>query len=143
MTITTSYTFTHNAMESGVATCDTDVVDENMEYLKDVQDQKEDIAQSVVTLATSGSLTLQDNKIHKVAPTSNITFVLPTITDTTSFHQIVVQVTKASNVTIGLGTTDYFGRIQPDVSGVGRFNIYYEWDGTSWVCGALAKGSET
>lgn len=143
MTITTTHTYTPNATESGVATCDTDVLSENMEYLKEVQDQKEDVAQSVITLETSGQLTLQDNKIHKVAPTSNISFVLPTITDTDSFHQIVVQVTIETAVTIGLGTTDYFGKIQPDLSSIGRYNLYYEWDGTSWVVGAIEKGAES
>lgn len=141
MSSSSTFTFTHNAMESGVATCDPDVVNENMEHLKDIQDQKEDISPAVTTLASSGTINLADNKIYKINPTSAITFVLPVITDNTSFHQIMIQAIISVAVNITWGTTDYFNKVEPDLSQVGRYNIYYEWDGTSWVVGSIIKGA--
>ena len=141
MAVTTTHTFTHNAMESGVATCDTDVADENFEYLKEVQEQKEDISPDITTLATSGTLTLQDNKIYSVTPTSNITFSLPSVSNNNSLHQIMVQLNKTTSLTIGLGTTNYFRKIQPDLSSNGKYNLYYEYDGSAWVVGAIEKGT--
>ena len=143
MSSSSTYTFTHDATEAGVATCDTDVLNENMEYLKDIQDQKADISPAVTTLATSGTIDLEDNKIYKINPTSAVTFVLPVITDTTSFHQIMIQAIISVAVNITWGTTDYFNKLEPDLSTVGRYNIYYEWDGTSWVVGAIIKGAQS
>ena len=140
MAVTTTHTFTHDATEAGVATCDTDVLNENLEYLKEVQDQKADISPNITTLPTSGTVPLQDNRIYSVTPTADITFSLPSLSTNTSLHQMMVQLNKTTSVTINLGTTDYFNKIEPDFTENGRYNLYYEWDGTSWVVGSIEKG---
>ena len=96
--------------------------------------------QSVTTL-TGTSITLVDNSINTLTPTGNTTFTLPTITDTTIFHQILVQLDLSTVYTIDLGTTTYFGGTAPDLSATGNYNLIYEYDNAmaEWVVGAVNK----
>lgn len=97
----------------------------------------------VTSLAASGSITLADNSINKITATGAVTFTLPTVTDTTVFHQILVQLNMASAQTIDVGTTYYFSATAPDLSAAGTYNLIYEYDNTAshWVVGALVKGA--
>ena len=104
---------------------------------------REPLAKPVNALAASGSITLTDNSVNKVTPTGNITFTLPTVTDTTKFHQILVQVNLSTVVTIGVGTTYYFNKTAPDLSAAGVYDLIFEYDNVNgyWVCGLLSKGA--
>ena len=134
-----SFTFTHNAMESGIATCNTDIADENFEYLKDIQDQKADIAPSVTLLSSSGTITLGDNKVYRISPTGAVTFSLPAVTDNTVFHQILVQVSLANLVQINFGTSNHFGETTPAIGDTGKYDIIYEHDGSAWYVGLVRR----
>lgn len=101
--------------------------------------------QPVTVLATSGTITLSDNSINSITPTGTVTFTLPTITDNTTFHQILVQLnlTNTSYLSLnGLGTEKYFDMSSPDLTETGNYNIYYEYDAINnyWVVGAIRKG---
>lgn len=100
---------------------------------------------TVNVLSTSGTIALTDNSINTITPSGNITFTLPTVTDNTKFHQILVQVNLSTVYTIDLGlgaTPHYFNSTAPDLSNVGVYNLYYEYDKANqyWVGGALVKG---
>ena len=95
---------------------------------------------AVKTLATSGTMTLTDNSVNRIAPTGTVTFNLPSISDHTIFHQILVQVNLSSKQAINLGTSNYFSRTAPEFE-TGRYNIIYEHNGTHWVVGAIATGA--
>ena len=97
-------------------------------------------SQSVTTLSGT-SITLTDNSINTLTPTGNTTFTLPTVTDTTIFHQILVQLNLSTVYTITLGTTTYFGGTAPDLSNVGNYNLIFEYDNalSAWVVGAVSK----
>jgi len=156
--MTNSYTFTNNAMVSGVATCDTDIVNDNLQYLKFEADKIPTIQQSITTLsgsianlqnlpinvlATTGTINLSDNSVNKITPAGTVTFSLPSVSDNTKFHQILVQVILNDTYTINIGTTYYFGKTAPDLSITGNYDLIYEYDGANWVCGALSKGEST
>lgn len=99
----------------------------------------------MTTLATEGTITLVDNSRNKVTPTGDITFVLPTVTDLTKFHEILVQINQTTVVTFDLGlglNPTYFNETAPDLSAVGIYDIIYEYDNDNdcWVCGAVTKG---
>lgn len=83
----------------------------------------------VNTLATSGTVALTDNSVNHITPTGTVTFSLPSISDHTIFHQILVQVNLSSKQTINLGTSNYFFRTTPEFETV-RYNIIYEHNGT-------------
>jgi len=106
---------------------------------------KEDIAKTVTTPSTSGTIALSDNTIYKLTPTGAITFTLPTITDLTKFHQILIQLNMSTvySISTGLGATPhYFNEVAPDLSATGVYNLIYEYDNANgyWVLGALKKG---
>ena len=92
----------------------------------------------VTTLATSGTISLADNSVNRIAPTGTVTFSLPTVSDNTIFHQILVQMTLSTTRTINLGTTKYFTGSQPSFA-AGTYDILYEYNGTNWVVGAVVQ----
>lgn len=96
-------------------------------------------------LSSSGSITLVDGSINTITPTDLVTFTLPTVTDNTVFHQILVQVNLSTVVSIDVGTVYYFNSTAPDMSEIGVYNLIYEYDKANqyWVCGVLIKGSES
>lgn len=77
---------------------------------------------------------------NRIAPTGNVTFTLPTVSDNNAFHQILVQMNLASKKTINLGTSNYFAKTAPEFES-GRYNIIYEYNGSHWVVGAIATGA--
>lgn len=96
-----------------------------------------------VTVLSGTSITLADNSINTLTPTGNTTFTLPTVTDTTVFHQILVQLNLSTVYTIDLGTTTYFNSEAPDLSAIGNYNLIFEYDNalSAWVVGCLGKGA--
>lgn len=100
----------------------------------------------VVTPATSsGSIQLTDNAVNKVVLTGSATLVSPNIPAGQSgiFHQCLVQLYKPDiGYTVSFSANKYFGSTAaPDISSVGYYNIYYEYDSTqnAWVIGAIQK----
>lgn len=103
------------------------------------------IAPDFNVLSTSGTIALTDNSINTITPSAAVTFTLPTVTDNTVFHQILVQINLSTAYTIDLGlgaTPHYFNSKAPDLSNAGVYNLYYEYDKANqyWVCGELQKG---
>ena len=103
------------------------------------------INQPVTVLATSGTIALSDNSINSITPTASVTFTLPTVTDNTIFHQILVQL-KLTDISYingtQLGTTHYFDLSAPSFPQTGNYNIYFEYDATdgNWYVGNIIKG---
>lgn len=98
---------------------------------------------SIAVNTLSGTaITLTDNSVNTLTPTGNTTFTLPTVTDTTVFHQILVQLNLTTVYTIALGTSTYFGGTAPDLSETGNYNLVYEYDNalSAWVVGCIDKG---
>ncbi len=114
------------------------------QYLTNHQDisGKEDINKAMTTLSSSGTIALTDNSVNKITPSGAVTFTLPSISDLTKYHQILVQVNLSSVVSISVGTTRYFNKTAPDLSEAGVYNLIYEYDNANgyWVCGAISKG---
>lgn len=103
------------------------------------------INQPVTVLATSGTIALSDNSINPITPTASVTFTLPTVTDNTIFHQILVQLNLTNTSYIDgtqLGTTHYFNMSTPAFPQTGNYNIYFEYDATdgNWYVGNIIKG---
>lgn len=153
--MTNSHTFTNDCMVSGVSTCDPDVVNENLEYLKEETDKLPTMQTNISglqttvgnlqttpvnILATSGTINLSDNTINRITPSGTVTFSLPSVSDHSKFHQILVQIVLNSTYTINPGTTYFFNKTAPDLSVVGIYDIAYEHDGTRWICGSMVKG---
>lgn len=111
------------------------------QYVTDISG-KEDILKAVNVLNTSGTITLADNSINTITPTDTITFSLPTITDNTKFHQILIQVNLTSVVSITLGTSNFI-EVTPDMSKVGEYNLIYEYRNSTseWTVGCLQINS--
>lgn len=102
-----------------------------------------DIPTDVELLSGSGTLTLEDNKLYKLTSSGSTTFSLPIITDTTKFHQIMVQLHMSSAITINAGTSYYFTDETPDISKAGDYDLIWEYDNVEghWVFGAVLKGT--
>lgn len=103
------------------------------------------IAPSITSLSTSGSITLTDNTYYKINATGNITFTLPTVTDTTILHRIEIELTMSTVRTIDLGlgpTPKYFNATAPDLSTAGTYNLLYQYSPSesAWYCGGAIIG---
>ena len=106
---------------------------------------KEDKEKAMTTLATSGTINLVDNSANTLNnPTGTITFSLPSVTDTSKLHQILVQLNMPTVRTINLGTTYFFNKQKPDLKTAGSYTLVYEYDNllNHWVCGGASKGTE-
>lgn len=97
----------------------------------------------VNTLDQSGSILLSDNSINTITPTGSVTFTLPSITNNTIYHQILIQVYLTDVFSITLGTSYYFNETPPDMSSTGVYTIIYEYNVLQqyWVVGALKIGT--
>ena len=91
------------------------------------------------------TINLEVDKVYKLVATGNVTFVLPTVENTTTVPQILIQFKMATPVTINLGTTNFFKKVAPDMSMAGMYNIIYEYDANNnvWVVDAIIKGETT
>lgn len=94
----------------------------------------------IISLASSGTLTLTNNRIHKVSASGNITFSLPT-GSTSEFKQIVVLLYLGAAYSVTLGTTSYLGASAPSMASSGYYTIIYEYDSirSGWSVGVLRK----
>ena len=92
---------------------------------------------------TSGAVTLEANKVYSVTLDGNMTFTLTPPTNTDIYNQIKLMMKVDSLGTIDWGTTYFYNGLPPDVTGVGSYAIYFDWDTGSenWVCGAMVVAS--
>ena len=88
--------------------------------------------------------TLTDNARHAITITGDTTFTLPTVTDNTIFHQMLVEMSMPTVRTIQWGTDVYFWGEAPDLTNTGSYTVIYEYDlnDLTWVVGALYKSAE-
>ena len=109
----------------------------------DAEARTEIFNKPINTLATSGTVALSDNSINSITPSGAVTFSLPSVTDNTVFHQILVQVNLSTVYTLTLGTSYYFNKEAPDMSNTGAYNLIYEYDKANqyWVVGCISKGA--
>ena len=99
----------------------------------------------ITPLTYAETINLEVDKVYKLVATGNVTFVLPTVENTTTVPQILIQFKMATPVTINLGTTNFFKKVAPDMSIAGMYNIIYEYDVNNnvWVVDAIIKGETT
>lgn len=102
---------------------------------------------SMSPLPSSGEITLTDNEGYYIRPEGNVQIVLPSISDLTKLHSILVQVYISDsfingNYSFDFGTPIYFDELPPDFSISGSYNLIYEYDFLTnvWVCGHITKG---
>lgn len=100
------------------------------------------VYQDIVTLGTSGTISLTENTVNKCITSGNVTFTLPSITDATKYYQILIFLHNTSNHTVTLGTSYYFGGHAINVSLTGYYDVIYEYDPITgkWYVGAVSKG---
>ena len=112
-----------------------DGVDSTIDDLADITNP------TITTLSSSGIVYLSDNSINTIVPTGAITFVLPAISETNLFHQILIQVTLTTVYSINVGTEHFFNGKSPDLSTTGKYNLVFEYDKNNsvWVCGWMRK----
>ena len=102
-------------------------------------DRLERASDVIEITAVDGNITLETNKIYRTNISSDTTFILPTIDDST-FSQILVQADVSDGVNIDFGTEYYFGSgYQGDA---GKYNFIFEHNGSDWVYGALYTGGQ-
>lgn len=90
--------------------------------------------------ATSGTVTLTANRIHKMNISGNTTFSLPA-GNTSVFTQIKVMVNVTGTPSINWGTSRFFNKKVPSIA-AGQYDFYFDYDPTAnaWVAGAVPKG---
>jgi len=89
--------------------------------------------------ATSGTITLESNKIYKINLNGNTTFSLVEPTDKTKYNQIKVMLQITGTPTIVWGTDYFYQADAPDMSESGNYSIYFDYDlnMNRWICGSL------
>lgn len=120
----------------------TDELKSKVEEIDGIQtkvDRLERASDVIEITAVDGNITLETNKIYRTNISSDTTFILPTIDDST-FSQILVQADVSDGVNIDFGTEYYFGSgYQGDA---GKYNFIFEHNGSDWVYGALYTGGQ-
>ena len=100
--------------------------------------------QTVITSIseTSGTISLEPNKIYSMTINGKTTFTLPTVTDMSKFHQIKLMIKVDATTTINWGTTYFFNKETPDIDSGNSYDVYYDYDNLlrKWVCGVIVKG---
>ena len=102
-------------------------------------DRLERASDVIEITAVDGNITLDTNKIYRTNISSDTTFILPTIDDST-FCQILVQADVSDGVNIDFGTEYYFGSGYQ--GNAGKYNFIFEYNGSDWVYGALYTGGQ-
>lgn len=94
-------------------------------------------------LTYAETVNLEADKVYAIDVAGDISFVLPTVVDSTHLHQIIVHMRINNVVNVNLGTTNYFKLAAPDLSQAGSYNIIYEYDVLlqAWVADACIKGA--
>ena len=96
----------------------------------------------IVRTNVSGNFSLSDGTGYAITLSGNTTFVLPTVTDLSRYHKILVQLKKTSQ-TVTLGTDKYFNNVAPSLSSSGMYDLTYEYDNNAnvWVVDVVYKGT--
>ena len=91
--------------------------------------------------ATSGTVSLEVNKIYTMSVSGTTTFSLPTPSNKGVFNQIKVMAKVTGTPTINWGTTQFFNKTTPEIE-AGNYDIYFDYDNllNAWVCGVMSKG---
>ena len=98
--------------------------------------------QPLTTLTeTSGTITLEVDKIYSVVIDADTTFSLPTEVNTEYFNQIKVMVKIVGTPVITWGTDYFVNKATPEVE-EGCYDIYFDYDNnlSGWVVGVVSKG---
>lgn len=137
--MTNPYTFTHNAMEVGVAACNPDTTDANIEHLKwEVDNLGSSIPTgTIIDLGTisSGTITLTVDKFHKVTFSGASTIALPTSLTSGVHYNCSLLVTMSSAVTITQPTVTWANASTPTLtSTTAKYRLTYETidGGATW-----------
>ena len=119
-------------------------------YINDTLRTTLSIYQDVNVLETSGTIALTDNSTNSITPTGSVTFTLPTISDNTKFHQMLVQMYLADATATGYVTGDSLGSnviyangVKPTFINAGYYDIVYEYNSIAekWSVGVTYIGT--
>ena len=93
----------------------------------------------ILPLPKGNSVNLASGGIYSGAVNSDVTFILPAVTDKSLLNQILIQLDISGDPKINWGTTNYFSG-EPSTS-AGNYNIIYEYDNllNAWVVGQVEK----
>lgn len=91
---------------------------------------------------TSGTATLDANKIYSMTISGDLTFVLPESVNTSYFNQIKVMAMVTGSPVIEWGTTYFVNKEAPTIE-EGHYDFYFDYDNNlgGWVLGAITKGA--
>ena len=93
----------------------------------------------ILPLPKGNTVNLASGGIYSGAVNSDVTFILPAVTDKSLLNQILIQLNISGEPKINWGTTNYFSG-EPS-TGAGNYNIIYEYDNllNAWVVGQVEK----
>ena len=93
----------------------------------------------ILPLPKGNTVNLASGGIYSGAVNSDVTFILPAVTDKSLLNQILIQLNISGEPKINWGTTNYFSG-EPS-TGAGNYNIIYEFDNllNAWVVGQVEK----
>ena len=93
----------------------------------------------LLPLPKGNTVNLASGGIYSGAVNSDVTFILPAVTDKSLLNQILIQLDISGDPKINWGTTNYFSG-EPSTS-TGNYNIIYEYDNllNAWVVGQVEK----
>ena len=93
----------------------------------------------ILPLPKGNTVNLASGGIYSGAVNSDVTFILPAVTDKSLLNQILIQLNISGEPKINWGTTNYFSG-EPS-NGAGNYNIIYEFDNllNAWVVGQVEK----
>ena len=93
----------------------------------------------ILPLPKGNTVNLASGGIYSGAVNSDVTFILPAVTDKSLLNQILIQLDISGDPKINWGTTNYFSG-EPSTS-AGNYNIIYEYDNllNAWVVGQVKK----
>ena len=93
----------------------------------------------ILPLPKGNTVNLASGGIYSGAVNSDVTFILPAVTDKSLLNQILIQLNISGEPKINWGTTNYFSG-EPSTS-AGNYNIIYEFDNllNAWVVGQVEK----
>lgn len=98
--------------------------------------------QNIETVSSSsGTIALETNKVYKINLTGNTIFTLPSTVDNTIFNQIYVQLNITGDITVNLGTTNYFTEEVELESGLSWITYEYNSIEQAWYVGKIGGES--
>lgn len=111
---------------------------------KSYRDQAIDAVIPSVITKSGYAFTLEDQKVYSLSTVGsnvNLSFNLPTVTDTTKIHQIKAML-KISNLgvsSVNWGTTHIYNEEMPEILANRCYAIYWDYDNNlnSWVVGGM------